>query len=225
VLAALARVLRLSDAERAYLHALADYPDPVPDADARNRDTSPAARRLLAELDGTPAAIYSRSWDPLDWNAAWAEVHGNPAQRSRYEHNLAIMHFLGKPTRVLRTAGQAADFGEALAADLRATAARHSADTQLRTLVQLLAQDSARFRCLWDRRAVGSYAGEAKTVETAGGGTMRFRCDVHTMRPHDDRLVIYTEDPGRDRTVLPHPARGSGRLGPELLVARGRTMP
>jgi hypothetical protein len=60
VLAALARILQLSDAERAYLHALADYPDPVPDADARDRD------------------------------------------------NLAIMHFLGKPTRVLRTAGQAA---------------------------------------------------------------------------------------------------------------------
>lgn len=205
VLAALARVLRLSDAERTYFYALAGYPDPAPDAGARDRDTPPAARRLLAELDSTPAAIYSRSWDLLDWNAAWSEVHGNPAPRSRRERNLAIMHFTGKPTRVLRTAGQAADFSAALAADLRATAARHSADAKLSSLVRLLVEDSPGFRCLWDRRAVGSYAGEAKTIETAGGGTMRFQCDVLTMRPRDDRLVIYTEGPRRGGPDLLHP--------------------
>ena len=210
VLSALSRALRLSDDERCYLYAMANHPEPpTAMADAVPESVS----TLLDRLVDTPAAVCSPSWELLTWNATWAEVHGYPVPGdARPARNVAIAHFSGAPTRVLRTRQQTAEFAAAVAADLRASLARRPADTEINNLVRRLAQESEDFRRTWKSRAVGAYRGENKLVENPGGADLRMRCDVFTIRPLNNRIVIYSETDRHDQMASLQSANGEWRL-------------
>jgi transcriptional regulator with XRE-family HTH domain len=101
VLAALARALRLTEAERAHLFRLAGQL--VPD-ERRIHDTLPrSVRRLVEQLSASPAAVYDVRWNPIAWNPMWAAAIGDPLKRPERERNMAWRYFTGLPTHVVRT--------------------------------------------------------------------------------------------------------------------------
>jgi transcriptional regulator with XRE-family HTH domain len=211
VLNALSRALRLSDDERSYLYAMANHLDPA--TTAVEEPVPGSVSRLLDRLVDTPAAVCSPSWELLAWNETWAQVHGYPLPGALSPtRNVAIAHFSGAPTRVLRTHQQTAEFAAAVAADLRATLARRPADAEVKDLVRRLAQRSEDFRRHWKSRAVGAYRGENKLVESPAGSDLRMRCDVFTIRPVDNRIVIYSETGRQDPTASVFPVDGEWRL-------------
>jgi transcriptional regulator with XRE-family HTH domain len=194
VLTALARALRLTEAEREHLFQLAGQLVP---AEKRIRTTLPhSVRRLVEQLSASPAAVCDAGWNPIAWNAMWSAAIGDPLERPDRERNIAWRHFTGLPTRVVRTRTEQREFEEAVVADLRSSLGRHPGDQRLAQLIADLREASARFRSLWQARRVGVYEQERKTIDHPQAGALQVDCGILTTHRNDLRVVVYTAAPG-----------------------------
>lgn len=196
VLTALARALRLSDAERQHLFLLAGQP--VPAAGRLAAHLTPGVQRLLDQLDGTPVSVYDAAWTIIAWNPLWAALVGDPSALRGRDRNVLWRHFTGPSGRISHTAEQNEAFEASAVADLRSVTARYPADPDLRRLVADLRQASTRFAGLWDARAVGTHEADRKTVHHPDVGSLVLDCDVLTVSGSDLRIVAYTAAPGSE---------------------------
>ncbi|HEX3515109.1 MAG TPA: helix-turn-helix transcriptional regulator [Trebonia sp.] len=196
VLAALSRALRLTETERGHLFRLAGQP--VPD-ESHIQDTLPdSVRRLVEQLSASPAAVYDVRWNPIDWNAMWVAVMGDPLDRPERQRNMAWRYFTGLPVRVVRSAREQLEYEEVIVADLRSSCGRYPGDRRLARLIADLREASPRFRRLWEARRVGVYEQEHKTIEHPGLGPLHLDCDILTAHRNDLRVVVYTAAPGSE---------------------------
>ncbi|MCX4694771.1 helix-turn-helix transcriptional regulator [Streptomyces sp. NBC_01408] len=196
VLAALARALRLSPAEREHLYLLAGQAPPAPGQLSAHLPAG--VRRLIDQLDGTPLSVYDAAWNLTLWNPLWAALFGDPSAQRGRERNIVWRHFNGLPSRVSHTPGQEARFEAATVADLRAATARYPADNGLRSLINDLRSHSTDFARLWDTGIVGVHDTDTKTVHHPDAGTLTLDCDVLMVPGSDLRIVAYTAAPGTD---------------------------
>jgi transcriptional regulator with XRE-family HTH domain len=164
VLDAVARALRLDEAERRHLHELAagSRRKPVGRRPAVERVT-PAVRQLLAMIGDAPALVLGRRSDVLAWNSAGHALfagHLDPAAPDRPEQrpNMARLVFLDEHTRELY-----ADWptkARAVVGALRLASGQHVDDPALASLVGDLSVRSREFASLWADHRVKS-AGDA----------------------------------------------------------------
>ncbi|MFI1951859.1 helix-turn-helix domain-containing protein [Streptomyces xinghaiensis] len=196
VLAALARALRLSAAEREHLYLLAGRPAPGPGQVPAH--VPPGVRRLLGQLDGAPLSVFDAAWNLVLWNRWWAALIGDPSEHRGREGNVAWRQFTGPRSRISHTPGQKARFEAALVADLRVAAVRYPADAALRSLIRDLRESGTGFAELWDTGAVGVHETHTKTVRHPEAGTFTFDCDLLTAPGSDLRIVAHTAAPGSD---------------------------
>jgi transcriptional regulator with XRE-family HTH domain len=194
VLAALARALRLTEAERAHMFRLGGQP--VPDDRQISAALPQSVRRLVEQLSASAAAVYDVRWNPIAWNAMWAAAVSDPLTRPVRERNMAWRAFLGLPTHVVRTAAEQRQVEEAIVADLRSSSGRYPDDPGLVELITDLLEISPRFRSLWSARHVGVYDQEHKTIEHPELGVLEVDCDILTTHRNDLRVVVYTAVPG-----------------------------
>ncbi|MEU0880489.1 helix-turn-helix transcriptional regulator [Lentzea sp. NPDC005914] len=151
VLDALATALRLDEAERQHLHALAR---PAKARRARRpapERVSEATGQLLDALAGVPAIVLGRRSDVLAWNrlghALFAGHLNFDAVRSAPRPNMARLVFLDAHTRELY-----ADWpskAKAVVGNLRLMAGQHPDDTALHELVGQLSAKSPEFATMW----------------------------------------------------------------------------
>jgi transcriptional regulator with XRE-family HTH domain len=197
ILTALARALRLSEAERRHLFLLAGQP--LPGSGRISAHITPGVQRLLDQLDGTPISVHDAAWTLISWNRLFAALMGDFSARRGRERNILWRHFAGLPAgRVSHTREQEARFEAAVVADLRAATARYPADADLRSLVAELRAVSGRFAQLWDTRAVGVHEMDSKIIYHPDIGPLALDCDVLTVAGSDLRIVAYTAAPGSD---------------------------
>ncbi|MET9589484.1 helix-turn-helix transcriptional regulator [Streptomyces sp. NPDC006516] len=196
VLASLARALRLSAAERAYLYLLAGQPEPGPGHISTH--IPPGLRRLLDQLSGAPLSVHDAAWNLIECNPSWAALFGDPSALRGRERNIVWRHFTGRHGRVAQTPAQRADFEASTVADLRAATARYPADLGLRSLVRDLRETSTVFAGLWDSGIVGTHASGTKTVHHPEVGRLTLSCDVLVAAGSDLRVVAYTAAPGSE---------------------------
>jgi len=196
VLTALARALRLSDAEREHLFVLAGQPLPGPGIMPVH--LTPGLQRLLDQLSGIPACVNDAGWTMLAWNPLWAALVGDPAGWRGRDRNVLWRHFTGAPGRVTHTSEDEPRFEASAVADLRAAAARYPRDTGLRDLVAGLRDASPRFAQLWDSREVGAHERDRKTVHHPELGPITVDCDVLAAVGSDLRVVAFTAAPGSE---------------------------
>ena len=104
VLTALARALRLTDAEREHLF-VAGRASRVPGPGIMPAHLTPGVQRLLDQLSGTPVSVYDAGWTLLAWNPLWAALVGDPSGSRGRDRNVLWRHFTGGPGRVIHTAG------------------------------------------------------------------------------------------------------------------------
>ena len=97
VVAALARVLQLSDLERDQLYIAAGLPAPLPSTVPTHIPGS--VQRLLARLPDVAIGVYTTHWTLLTANAAWEALLG-PVDRER---NLILQQFTGTAVSVVGT--------------------------------------------------------------------------------------------------------------------------
>ncbi|MCH0541790.1 helix-turn-helix domain-containing protein [Streptomyces sp. MUM 203J] len=197
VLDAIARALRLTDAERDHLVHLAR-----PSAKKRKRapglrpqTVRPAVRHLLDAMDGVPALVLGQRLDILAWNRLARALLGDFEAMEPQERNMARLVFLAPESR-----GLYADW-EAKATEvvsvLRMYAGCSPDDPRLASLVGDLSVRSDEFRRMW----------AAHTVQEKGHGTKVLRHPVagemtlayETLRlpdDHDQAVVTYAAEPG-----------------------------
>lgn len=190
-LAALARGLRLSQAERRYLFELAARRDPSPPGGAQA-----LAAELQPLLDDvrSPAYVLDRHWTPRLWNrdasrlfVDWLGARAGKPVRSLLEYVFlepsARRFIVGWSSRARR-----------LVAEYRADTAAWHDDPVRQALVGHLGGESPEFRAAWAEQEVRGREGGQRTFETPNG---RRSYRQYTLKPaHAPDLKVVVLVPG-----------------------------
>jgi transcriptional regulator with XRE-family HTH domain len=195
VLDAIARALRLSDAEHAHLTHLAKPKTHKKKPSARSQRVRGSLRQLLDSLEGVPAYVTGRRSDILVWNRMAAAVFGDWSELPAQERNWARLVFLKPEYRELYVDwdAKAAD----MVSYLRLDAGCHPDDPRLSALVGELSVKSEEFRRLWATHDVKEKSHGVKRIHhpLVGELTLSFE----TFRLPDDgeqSLITYHAEPG-----------------------------
>ena len=195
LLGALARALRLTDDERDHLYRVGGAA--VPSAGLVPRHIPAGVQRMMDRLGDVPMAVFSASWDLLQWNPLWAAITGDPAALRPPERNIAWRHFTTGPGLIDYDREHAEEFSSDLTADLREAVGRYPGDPRLSALVARLRTVSADFDTRWAAAHVARHRSSRKTATTPVG-PIAVDCDVLTTPGGDLRIVLYTAVPGSD---------------------------
>jgi transcriptional regulator with XRE-family HTH domain len=189
VLEAIARALRLSQAERTHLVLLGR--GEVPPPCKTDEKVPPAVRRLIHNLGANPAYVLGRRWDYLAWNSATCALFGNLDDVPRGARNHLWMHFMDPARReMLPDWSQSARL---MAAKFRADHARHIGDPSFEDLVAKLRKSSAEFCKLWGKHEVAQSGSGRKTIHHPVAGTLVFEHAIfHPQESPEQRLILYS---------------------------------
>ena len=195
VLDAIARALRLTDAEHVHLTHLAKPQRNRRRTYARSQRVRPGLRQLLDALEGVPAYVVGRRSDILAWNRMAASLFGDWGRLPARERNWARMVFLRPETRELFVVW------DAMAADmvsfLRLEAGRHADDPELAALVGELSVHSDEFRRLWAEHDVKEKGHGVKRITHPLVGELTLSFETLALPDDaDQHLVTYHAEPG-----------------------------
>lgn len=175
VLNALARALRLDEAETEHLHDLAQAANPSPNR--RRPRPAPATiraslQRLLDAITGAPAWVVNQRADIIALNplgrALLAPLLGDPDAHN----NNARFIFLSPAARIFYPQWDHA--ADAAAANLRTAAGRNPRDTHLTDLIGELVTRSGAFRNRWSAHDVRLHNSGAKHIRHPDVGDLEF---------------------------------------------------
>jgi transcriptional regulator with XRE-family HTH domain len=198
VVEALARALRLSDAERELLFRLAGLA--VPGHGVVSTRISPSVQRLLDRLAHTPVVVYDAAWNLIVANRPYEALMGETTSWRGIERNGVWRNLVGPRNRVVDTPQEHALLESRLVADLRMTAARYPADHELKRLITQLTLLSPRFVELWESAEVVSPQdqGRHKIIDHPDVGLVALACDTLIVAGDDLRIMVYTAEPGTE---------------------------
>jgi transcriptional regulator with XRE-family HTH domain len=198
VVEALARALRLSDAERELLFRLASLA--APGHDVVSTRITPSVQRLLDRLAHTPVVVYDAAWNLIVANRPYDALMGETTSWHGIERNGVWRNLAGPGSRAVDTPEEHALLESRLVADLRMTAARYPADRELKRLITQLTSQSPRFVELWESREVGSPQDQArhKIIDHPDVGLIAVDCDTLIVAGDDLRIMVYTAELGTE---------------------------
>ena len=196
VLAAIARALRLTDAEADHLHLLAGT---APTRTGRHRrDVRPGILALLERLPQTAGFVMSAALEVLAWNDLAAALMEDFGRLSPENRNLARRAFLKppRPDATLYGISEDAEFRHQAVAELRAAHARYPTDPAVTGLIDELRDSSSEFSRLWERHDVHGAPMLTKTFRHRVVGKITLDCDTLRLPDRDQHLVLYSTPPG-----------------------------
>lgn len=191
VLDALARALRLDDAERAHLHDLARAAGTSPRRRRKPvapQGVRPNVQRLLDTMTDTPAAVINGRTDVLASNllgrALFAPLHDSawqPPNHARFIYLDARSHDFWDNW------DHAADDAVAL---LHAHAGRNPFDPDLTALIGELSTRSTDFRTRWARHDVRRHTTGVKHLRHPAIGTLHLTFEAMALVADDDLTLL-----------------------------------
>ena len=206
VIAALARALQLTTAERDHLYRLARL---VPPAGTEISDhIPPGISRVIGRLGDLAIAVFAADWQLIWWNHGWAALVGDPSATPPALRNFARDTFPvgdGGP----RLSGWPATSlgggttGAAVVSDLRRATGRFPDSARLSRLIRTLREGNESFAELWAAGAVRAHREDHKIIDHPAVGPITVDCDVMTDGDRELKIVIMTAAPGSpDETKL-----------------------
>jgi transcriptional regulator with XRE-family HTH domain len=174
-LAAIARGLRLSAAERRYLFELAARADPAP---PRNGVADPRQLQGLVDAVRAPAYVLDRHWDAVVWNRAAAELFPDWLGRRGAQRNL-LQYVFQEPAARRFIVGWA-ERARRLVAEYRADTAAWRDDPVRQALVQELGEASPEFAAAWTSQAVRARDGGQRRFQHPKRGRCAY--EQYTLR-------------------------------------------
>lgn len=198
VLAAIARTLRLSDAEREHLMLLAraaNGPSPLqPRRKKKKWQPRPGLQQALDAITAGPAFVRNGRMDILAANtlgrAMWATAFEHPGNG-----NIARFNFLDRRARDFYPDWEAA--ADVSVAIIRTEAGRDPHDKDLQDLVGELSTVSAEFRRRWGAHDVRHHGHGAKGFHHAIVGDLALSFEGFDLAQEPGlALTIYTAEPG-----------------------------
>ncbi len=195
VLGALARVLRLDDAERAHLFALAGLRSDRHDTPDLTIPSS--LLQLLAALDPNPAYLLDRTWNMTAWNESEAALFAGLSRAGDAPPNLLQLVFCDKALKSLMV-----DHDEE-AVRLVSQFRLHRTDwpdaPEIAELIERLGTTSPEFARLWAAKDVAPFVTTRRVFDHPRAGRLEF--DHHRLSLLDrpgEQLVVYVPVAGSD---------------------------
>jgi len=183
----LARIMRLTAAERTYLFDLAGRRDPdAPPEPALGEETKTLA--AIVDTIATPAYVLDRGWTALAWNGAAARLFAGWLDGDA-DRNLLRYVFLSPAAKTLIADWEARALR--LAAEFRADYSRHLAAPDIQALVEDLRHESPFFAHAWQAHAVTDREGGERTFTHPEDGFLRYEQTTFLLARHPDvKLVV-----------------------------------
>jgi transcriptional regulator with XRE-family HTH domain len=202
VLDAIARTLRLDEAEREHLYRLADVPAFTPQPAAHPLE--PQVQVILDSL-ALPACVYNGRYDLLACNAAYQALFADLVRRKGRERN-ALWHLYVTPACCMPFVNLAEEL-PLMTASMRATFARHLGEPAWEGFVRDLSAASPAFAAAWQSHDVALPGSRLKIFRHAEIGDLRLATQSMLLSGTPEaRMIVYT--PGDEAT-----AAGLARLG------------
>ncbi|MEV0970104.1 helix-turn-helix transcriptional regulator [Microtetraspora glauca] len=202
VLDALARTLRLTTTEHAYVLSLAGY-TPLPSAAEPVDQVAPGhVRRLLDALAGFPAYAIAPDWTITGWNTAYTALYPNVATVAPPERNLLWLVFTDPYVRDLLPDWETTS--RRFLAEFRAEAGPRLGDLARSAVIQRLLQTSKPFRDAWQDHHIEGFASRLRVFHHPAQGVLRY--EHHRLAPADHpdlHVVIYTPAAPTDTEIPP----------------------
>ena len=185
-LAAIARGLKLSKAERTYLFELAARADPsqpsVPAADTR------LIERLVRAVR-TPAYVLDRHWDAVAWNRSAAALLAPWLGSRAAERNLLRFVFLEPAARTLIVGWR--ERVQRLVAEYRADTAAWRDDPVREALVHELETADAEFAAAWKSQRVAARDGGRREFDVPRRGRCAYeQLTLRVAQRPDLKLIV-----------------------------------
>ncbi|MFH7593781.1 helix-turn-helix transcriptional regulator [Streptomyces racemochromogenes] len=195
VLDAVARALRLGDAETAHLNHLASPRTRKQGRARRPQQVRPELRTLLDAMEGVPAYLVGRRQDVIGWNRLAAAVFGDFGAHPAAERNLVRLVFLDPATAELYADWECRACE--VVSNLRLYAGQHPDDEQLTALVGELSVKNEEFRRLWAAHTVADKTHGVKRLRHPLVGELELAFETLTL-PDDPAqfLVTFHAEPG-----------------------------
>jgi len=184
---ALARALRLSQAEHAHLRALTR----TADRGAFARETVPDSIRRMVERLNQPAYVTGRRWDVLVWNDPAEQIFAF-GRLPEADRNTLLSMLTNPASRRLFGAGWA-DEAKRMVAQFRATHDLWAGDPAFLDLIARLRQGSPEFAQWWESHEIRDTVAGQKSLSHPKHG--RLRLEYTTFQSNDDpalKLIVYT---------------------------------
>jgi transcriptional regulator with XRE-family HTH domain len=185
-IARLARGLKLSRTERAYVFDLAGRRDP--EQDDGEAEVMTAAIDASLKAIAAPAYILDRTWNAKAWNARASKLFVGWLDRQG-DRNLLRFIFLEPTARSLICDYD--DRARRVVAEFRAGASARLADRPMRELIEELRSRSRLFAKLWNQHAVLGREGGVRTFNHPTDGFLRFEQVTYNLASNPDlKLTI-----------------------------------
>ncbi|MET7996744.1 helix-turn-helix transcriptional regulator [Amycolatopsis sp. NPDC005232] len=189
VLEAIARTLRLSVAELAYILSLAGHS--APDASEPPPTALCHVQRLLDVLTIYPAYAIAPDWTVSGWNVAYEALYPNVATAPVADRNLLWLVFTDPYLRDLMADWD--DTSRRLLAQFRAEAGPRLGHPSFSRLVKRLLEASEPFRAGWESHDIEGFAARERLFHHPVVGNLYM--EQHVLTPSDQpdlHVVIYT---------------------------------
>ena len=201
VLDALAAALRMSAAERRYLHVLAYGPDENhgnhgnhgnhADHDhdgAPPERLDPAVADLVQRLEPFPTMVKGRRWDVLAANHAARELFADWTTPGTHERNLVRWMFTTDQAREVYLEWEPE--ARAMLGRFRRAAARYPDDPDVRALIAELHRDSDHVRDWWPRHDVTAIGSGSKKLRHPRLGPAEYSHVVLQVADQPDQTLV-----------------------------------
>ncbi|WP_431981624.1 helix-turn-helix transcriptional regulator [Streptomyces qinglanensis] len=190
VLDAVARVLRMSPAERRHLYVLAGLNPPLPESEYDPDYLCAGMQRLMDSWMPYPAHIMDPYFSAVGLNASAQLVMGMDAQE-----NCIINFFCDERYRARAVSWEQNAPG--VVAELRASLAEWPADEGFQLLLEDLLAGSAEFRALWELGDVCRPGQRVKELDHPAVGALHFESTTLQVPARPDlRLILHNPIPG-----------------------------
>jgi transcriptional regulator with XRE-family HTH domain len=197
MLASLARALRLTADERAYLYRLAghDAPDRVGGGD----HIAPGLLRVLDRLTDTPALILSALGETLVQNDPARALFGDVSHLTGLERSAIYRWFTSPGTeRAHYPADDHARQSRAQVASLRAAYGSLGPSSRAGELARVLTRTSPEFAELWAAHEVGRRFEDHKVLLHPEIGSIEVDCQALFTEDESQVLLVLTAPPGTE---------------------------
>jgi transcriptional regulator with XRE-family HTH domain len=197
-LAALARALQLTPAERGYLFQLGARRDPAEPAppDDGAMDATPALAEAVAAID-TPAYVLDRTWTARAWNDQAARLFVGWLDGA---HDRNLMRYIFLSPLAAKVIPDWESRARRVLAEFRAESSRHLDDAALRTVVEELREKSPLFARHWSEHEVVDLLGGARRFDHPREGPLLYEQIAFTLASRPDlKLVILMPRPALQR--------------------------
>jgi transcriptional regulator with XRE-family HTH domain len=201
VLDAVARTLRLDQAEIEHLYRLADLP--VAPAETPVAAVSPVLREILESLDPLPAMLLNARFDVLASNQAQQDLFYQWHTVACLHRNILWCCFTEPDVR--RRFVNFDEEAPLMVATLRASFGQHLGEPAWTGFIQQLSAASPEFAKLWTRHEVASPGSRTKHFLHPEAGLLRLRSTSLAVADMPEaRIVVYTpiDDETRERLPL-----------------------